>query len=184
MRTVFCNLTPQKQKQLCDIAPATYAMFKMGSWEVAPHVENLRVLHQKITIRATFGGLTSRCRAHPPKARTVMRIPTSSIPVTVVADSPGRGWGYHGGWGGGGVAARTIHPRAPLCSPTWPYMFQSFSNELHETANNAAPLSRSRTPELGLLSNRDVLKSAGRLFMERIEFSQRVLPVAFRRSRT
>ena len=65
-----------------------------------------------MSIPATIGGLTSRCRSHPPKTKTVTRIvaPTSPIPVTVVADSPGKGGqgGYHGGWGG--VAARD--PRA------------------------------------------------------------------------
>ena len=59
----------------------------------------------RMSIPATIGGLTSRCRSHPPKTKTVTRIvaPTSPIPVTVVADSPGKGgqggipWGLGGG---------------------------------------------------------------------------------------
>ena len=73
------------------IVPGTCAMFEMGP----------------------IGGLTSQCRFHPPRTRTVTRIeaPTSSIPVTVVADSLGKGGPGGdtmvggGGWGGGGCSS-------------------------------------------------------------------------------
>ena len=83
-----------------DIVLATYAMFEMGS---CPACENLResmeTWHQKNPIAAIIGGLTRRCRSHPPKTNTVTRTvaPTSLIPVTVVADSLGRGGGGRGG---------------------------------------------------------------------------------------
>ena len=71
-----------------DIVPATYAVFEIGS---CPACRKLARVRGNVSIAATIGGLTSRCRSHPPKTRTVTRIvaPTSSIPVTVVADRSG-----------------------------------------------------------------------------------------------
>ena len=112
---MFCNLPPQKPKTTMQSTISCQLLMPYSRWQVALHVENLRESGE-----ATIGGLTSRCRSHPPKTRTVTRIvaPTSSIPVTVVVDSPGRGprKGSPKQGGCGGVAARDPRPYMYICT--------------------------------------------------------------------
>ena len=93
-------------------------------WEVARHVEHLResgeTWHQQIPIAAILGGLTTRCRSHPPKTRTVTRIvaPTSLISVAVVADSLGRGAQGEGmPWGGDSSPSPPLSGAVVGCFP-------------------------------------------------------------------